>query len=311
VKLREAFLHAIQQVNTYGSSSLLRRVPWKDLNRIDRAAAHDSYVARRRNEAIQLCKVVVRDLENYGAHQQLAQVIGEVRIYAALREQVSVRALPESSESTPDFCIGETRKRCLYAEAKVLMPADVAAHQRLEMEDRLAWRASVEGKRGLHICESSETFYQRHGKPYDSRSPKLVAEVLVEKIQQNIKNSQFVRGPTILIASLEYLETINPPELAIQRQFQDRDSREIANGELWLAASAAAGERAVRAPEFPGENPTPELVEKRGILCEYPFIAGISYFAERHFYSIINRRRLNGASAVLIHRFSRLVRGTG
>lgn len=306
MKLREAFLSTIQQVNRYGSSRLLQSIPWKDLGRIDRAASRDTYLARRRNDALRACKTILRDIEDYGAHQQLAQIVGEARIYTALREYVPVEAIPESSESSPDFRIGRARDH-LYAEAKVLMPSAVSTLQRKEMAESLDWQASVQGRTGLHLRESLTLFYKRPGKPYDPRSPKLVAEALIEKIQQNVKRSQFSLGRTVLVVSLEYLVTIMPPDLAIQRQFRDPDTGGFGTGELWLVASGRAGEQAARAPEFTGETPTPETVDKQGILLEYPFVAGVIFFIEGHFYSIVNRRKLNGATGVLVNRFSRHV----
>ncbi len=103
-----------------------------------------------------------------------------------------------------------------------------------------------------------------------------------------------------------------PPKLATQRAFSDPDTGGVGTGELWVAAAGEIGQAAVRAPAFAGEKPLPETIEKQGVLHEYPFIAGVVYFTNGEFYSVVNRKLLNGSSAILVNRLSRqVVAGTG
>ncbi len=276
--LRERILYLLQEHHEYGHNGLLHAMPLDTCEKIDFAATTHQF-------ADQTVTQILKLLKNFkgGYTEELKTAYDqfvECSIYLELGEKgVNIERVPEEPESRPDFCVTHKEMK-VYFEAKALGWARGSENYNAAIESGIDAQISIQEQiMAGELVAFGESEITPLGATYESFScpPKHFIESVVNKLNQNIKSSQFSLGPTFLICDLS---AFSHPTNAIESGvlvYKEPLYGSICSGELWHIAFGKIDTPMLRQIEFEGKPNVCGYLEKEGILNEHDFIKGILF----------------------------------
>ena len=255
-------------------------------NILDDLAVKDPFVEDCINKAIK--ELELADVIDYSSHYRSAygHYSEAVCYYMLQKKGFTLKKIPESSAPTPDFEVNFTIKdwtgrdipKSVFLEVKSLSFADGI------LQYQNAQRASLD----MHIrIEESLKRGNRVGLGYYVVSPlgyKNIdytsgIEILIKKINQNIKEDQYhyeEGKDTILFVDLSQF-AISFTMCECLPVYPDMNKKCSVSGRLWMIAFGRMGERVYDCCEFPGKENLNRDLQQEGILERYKFIKGIIF----------------------------------
>lgn len=317
--LKVIFLKLKQETNQLTHNPLLNCFDQDDLERIDHKANSDSFIAEKKRNILNYIKNTNIDFD-----PQLIRAYdeySEAMTYFLLTEKFDkVRRVPESKSKTPDFEIefecndsGKTEVCSVYAELKSLSFADGNLNYKKTMEQGL--NAQIDLERQLNQGRKVATAFTeiqpllKKNKNYDPTSIKYLIEVLIEKIEQNIKEGQFSLGDTILLIDLKQLGSLSPYMESATPVFQEKMYQSLVSGIQWNIAFGKVGQLVFKPIEFEGRDNIEGELGREGILVKRNFIKAIIFI--NYCYSdsgpkivgLHQQRNIGNSVEAFLHRF--------
>ncbi len=253
-----------------------------ECKKLDSLAASDSFI----KDKIKAC---LRYLSSVGVqydprYNSAYEEYTEALTYVTLKEKFdAVTKVPEGSSPTPDFKVEHNEPKPtfeIYLEVKALSFSDGALNYNSAQQSQLGALISVESQLndGRQVAQSEAVImpYLNRGK---SPSRKDLIEILISKIENNIKEAQYQQGETLLLVDLKQLpQPCSWDENAIAL-YVDKSLPCIASGILWNVAFGNAGECIFAPIEFEGKENISGHLTSNGILHGHDYIKGL-VFAE-------------------------------
>lgn len=321
-KLSEKILRLKQEINTIGHNYPLAYVHIGFVDKMEKDSSRFSDCLIAMNTQVDRC---LQKYEDYRAFMDMKDTYSETLILSVLSSVMDIAKISEGSSRSPDFRVNHLGNT-IFIEMKTLNMAEGTLKHRDIMEEAFEGKIELERqieeqkkiKKEGNIVASvmrCDMPYYSANRSYDSSSPKLVTETLIEKIRQNIKEEQFSFGETILLLNFsdqlplyespleslqenyiaEYvdnsgiLDYLEQNELSIEEQENFWNSMEAvqrqqvwrypAKGCLWHVAFGQVG------TALTPEDEKQEILEKEGILLEYDFIKGILFYIDGKLYA--------------------------
>lgn len=237
---------------------------------IDRLAEDDPFVAECKHKIMRLLKHYT---VGYSEHLKTAfDVYSECSTYIQLNSRgVLIERVPEARESRPDFRIRYCGEEA-YCEVKTLGWADGMQNYNAAIDDGIAAKIEIEDQvfSGVRMPMATSGISPfGHSEELSTNPGKLFTRKIIDKLRNNIKESQFELGPTILICDLSLLYLPSPgPRLASVIAYMAAESCCIVSGELWHIAFGRIGDQILKRIEFEGAPNTSGRLERNGILID-------------------------------------------
>ena len=287
MSLKEIFLKLKQKTNSITNNPLLNSFEQEDLEVLDNAALADTFIAEKKKNILNLIKGVKVDFD-----PKLKSAFDEYNeglTYLRLKEKFQrVDRVPEGDGKTPDFKIDFTADDngietdfTVYAELKSMSFADGNLNYRDAMEQGLQAQIDIEGqiKNGNRVAFGITEIQPLHkdNKKYHPSSAKYAIEILIEKIEQNLKEGQFAFGDTVLIIDLKQ---ITLPSSYIEGGvpvFQEKQYGSLVSGVQWNVAFAKQGHLVYKPIEFEGKENIDGELERNGIFTGRDWIKAIIF----------------------------------
>jgi hypothetical protein len=203
----------------------------------------------------------------------------EVYIYSRLNSLFSIEKVSETSTKSPDFKI-RFNDSDVFIEVKSLNMSDTINNHNSILEDGLNKKIDLQSQLddGKDIAIVEQVY-----KPF--KPEQHIVETIIEKINQNVKPSQFGHGDTLLLVDMPQL-SIPHPDTAIYKtyplpQFTDKK----VSGVLWHIAFHQLDDNFFEINDREEINQLPLNVE--GILVSHPYIQGLIFHIDELFYGLI------------------------
>jgi len=288
--IRDKLLRLMQEINSVGASHLLLYVQLDFIEKMEIEAERDSVFKEALQKIEGLVDKALKNIESYGDQIEIKNTYSEAYIFSKLRSLLSISKIPEEEKKTPDYKV-HFRGQEIYIELKSLNMIGGNSKYREIMEGALDSKIEAEDqiRKGSNIGVGSQEIqpYLSPNKDYDPRSVRMVAEALIDKINQNIKQGQYASGDTILLVDLsDQLSLISKPSQAIQNQYYDDMGNTCVSGELWNVAFGEVGQPIYKPAEFEGADNEDGELQKEGILVTHPYINGILFHVDGGFYAV-------------------------
>lgn len=276
--LQARLLELKQGHNEYGYNGLLMTMPDFEASAIDQASIDDAFVALGKENILQLLKSYT-----VGYSEQLKSafdIFVELSVYLQLKERnLSVYRVPETAEARPDLRL-DIDGREIFLEIKALGWAKGRINHDYAIANGLDAQVSLEEQvlSGAVVAQS-ETLIAPLGTTPESVNcpPKYFVEILIAKINQNIKSGQFSQGPTILLCDLASLQHPSDAHSSSVTVFPDAGVHSVLSGELWHVAFGRLGDPMLRAIEFEGKENLCGRLASNGILVDRPEVKALVF----------------------------------
>ena len=198
-------------------------------------------------------------------------------------KNISVKKIPETDIKTPDFeCSikkNGTEKK-FFIELKSLDICDGSYGHDQNNEEAL----KIVIKEEEDIKKNPQKgFYSSIQVPNnfankldcDCQRASLI-EILIEKIENNLKKEQFSKGPTFLFVMIDRLcPGIGSKEDLVSYYFDGNFS--VVSGLFWTVCFANVGHLVLKKAEFEGKSNIERPLKKQGILINRDYIAGVMF----------------------------------
>lgn len=214
--------------------------------------------------------------------RKFIEELGEVHFHVvSKREGLDLVKIPERpDEKTPDFkiCGGPD----VYFEVKTPSVVGGDFGMKQTMENSWQGRIELENKieKGQRIALVEQVVAPYGNVPHEKRL-KCAITVLQNKIRSNIKQGQYLMGPTYLVCSLLVLHPYGGKTKSVLRPVfrSTADLPYYVSGHLWMTAFSEPGMIIHSEPEFAGSAAIEGKIEHAGILVgnDYSFIEGIIF----------------------------------
>jgi hypothetical protein len=227
---------------------------------------------------------------------QLLGIYCEAALFLHLLGFVSISKRPEGAAPGPDYAI-HFRGKDFFAELKC--PVFVAPQTSYPAIFKEALSKRIEAdeaiKRGhrVVITEQSVDPYHLNARLFNLYPKMAVITTLIDKLEQNYKEGQYLSGNTLLFADLRQLGTTTQSWNCIQPYYTDRDSGVVISGELWNVAFGTIGSQILTFPTSHIYGNVEGPLEKQGLIVAHPLIRALVFQ--------VNSIR-KGASLVALHR---------
>lgn len=257
-------------------------------DQLDNLAQTDGFVKDRVEKAVNELKLAGG--VDYNDHYRMAyDNYNEAVVYHLLKQKgFKIKNIPETRTSTPDFEVEYSFKdyeqkvitQKAYVEVKSLAFAEGNLQYRKVQNDAFENNIKTEEqrKRGKQIC-SSILCVSPLGDKDKGLSDEI--EILIKKIDQNIKEDQYKYGSgddTLLLVDLgQYVFPFNEAECL--PVYPDLHRKAVTSGLLWMIAFGRMGDRIYTFGEFEGKGNFDHDLQQIGILNKYPFIKGIVFMS--------------------------------
>lgn len=276
---------------------------------LDELATRDAFVCDRVKKAI-------KELElaggiDYNDHYKNAyDSYNEAVCYYLLKQKgIDIKNIKEKKTPTPDFEVHYSFKNweckdeadTAYIEVKSLAFAEGNIQYRKVQNDVLECNIKMEEqrKRGCRVCLGEFVV-----SPLGDKDCGLTSEIeiLIEKINQNIKEEQYTYGKgndTILLVDLGQYEFPFEKSECLP-VYPDMLRKCSSTGRLWTIAFGRMNDRIYSETKFEGKGNFDRDLNKIGILNQYPYIKGIIFVSgtkpdNKRFYGLFrcNEQDLN------------------
>lgn len=200
-----------------------------------------------------------------------------------LSKGVSAKKIPETNIKTPDFeCSmkinGEEKK--FFIELKSLdicgghYGHDQNNEEALEIAIKMEENIKNNPQKGIYTSiQVPNNFANKFD--YNSQRASLI-EILIEKIEGNLKKDQFNNEPTFLFVMIDRLcPGIGSKEDLVSYYFDGNFS--IVSGVFWTVCFANIGHLVLKEAEFEGKSNIERPLNKQGILIGRNYIAGVMF----------------------------------
>lgn len=321
--LKDLFIKLKQKTNSITINPLLNCFEQDDLERIDNKALIDSFVAEKQKKILNLLK-----MSNIDFNPKLKSSYdeySEALTYIQLKEKfTNVDRVSEGNDKVPDFKIefscnnnGETQNNIIYAELKSMAFSDGNLNYIKAMEQGLEMEIDIESqlKQGKMVAFGVTEIQPLHrgNKNYNPTSIRNAIEILIEKIEQNIKEGQFSLGDTVLIVDLKQLPL---PSYYIEGAvpfFQEKMNNSLMSGIQWNVAFGKIGHLILKPIEFEGKENIDGELEREGILVNRNYIKAIVFLDyllndnEPKIIGLYSQRNVNDSVLEFLYRFCHFV----
>lgn len=288
---------------------------------LDELAAADAFVCDRVKKALKELKLAGGI--DYNDHYKNAyDCYNEALCYHLLKQKgLDIENIKEEKKPTPDFKVRYSFKNweqedatdTAYIEVKSLAFAQGNLQYIKAQKDALKCNIKIEEQRnkGRRFC-SGEYVVSPLGDKDHGLTDEI--EILIEKINQNIKEEQYKYGKgndTILLVDLgQYRFPFEKSECL--PVYPDLKKKCTSTGRLWTIAFGHLNERIYSEAEFEGKSNFDRNLQKEGILEQYPFIKGIVFMSgtrpeDKCFYGLYRYNEQDLNVIVLIHRICEFV----
>lgn len=321
-KLSEKILRLKEEINTLGHNYPLLYVNIGFVDKMEKDNSRFSDCLIDMNTQVDRC---LQNYEDYRAFMDLKDTYSEALVLSALSSVTDIAKISEGYNRSPDFRVNHLGNT-IYIEMKTLNMAEGTLKHReimerafdgkIELERQIEEQKKVkkEGNIVVTVTRSDMPYYSAN-RSYDSSSPKLVTETLIEKIRQNIKEEQFSFGDTILFLNFsDQLPLNESPSESLQEnyiaEFVDNsgildylEQHELSfeeQGKFWNSMEAVQRQQIWRYPAkgclwhvafgnvgtaLRPDDENQEILEKEGVLLEYDFIKGILFYIDGKLYA--------------------------
>lgn len=200
-----------------------------------------------------------------------------------LSKGVSAKKIPETNIKTPDFeCsmkINGVEKK-FFIELKSLdicggsYGHDQNSEEALEIAIQMEEDIKNNPQKGIYTSvQIPDNFANKLD--YNCQKASLI-EILIEKIENNLKEDQFNNEPTFLFVMIDRLcPGIGSKEDLVSYYFDGNFS--IVSGVLWTVCFANIGHLVLKEAEFEGKSNIERPLNKQGFLIDRNYIAGVLF----------------------------------
>lgn len=283
--LRDRILKLKQDTNSKTNSPILNSLNLGFIEKIELEAQkaktrndNNSFFKRAYNEMLTYTDQCEKNIQHQ-ALIDLKNLYYEVYIYSKLNSLFLIEKVSETSTKSPDFKI-TFNDSDIFIEVKSINMSDTINNHNSILQDGSNKKKDLQSQLddGKKIAIVEQVY-----KPY--KLGQHIVETIVEKINQNVKQSQFAHGDTILLVDMSQLP-ISHPDTAIYKtyplpQFTDKE----VSGVLWHIAFHQLNDN------FFEINDREEIVELsfnvEGILVSHPYIKGLIFHIDELFYGLI------------------------
>ena len=238
------------------------------------------FYVETKNKILKLLKNVDIDFE-----EKLLSALheyNELVNYFLLEKQLSavgkIERIDEGNTKKPDFKV-TIDTQDMYIEMKTLGYANGNLNYKQNIDEGLMAQISIEEKlKGNRVASSVRTIspLKTNKKNYDSSSVKYVIEILIDKINQNIKEGQFQEGNTVLLIDLNLICLFSSYEKEVLKIYKDIKTN--ISGVLWNIAFGKIDDEIYKFHDFQNnKNMLDGRLEKEGILNQHKYIKGILF----------------------------------
>jgi hypothetical protein len=264
---------------------------------IKRRIAEITKIAARCSQSLARNIYEVRDFLS------LKEAFSELLMFVKLARRYAIVAVPTADLPTPDskirfnsgdIVIEKKSLNVVKTEKNLGRIITKALANKAEMREQIGKLRKTVGRKNRVVMTEQciQPFWC--GQNYDPDSTRDVVNALIEKADQNISESQFAHGPTVLLVDFsDQLTLHDPPNESLEREFFDPVYNCAQSGELWHFAFGEIGMRTKSVPHFEGMKIKDEPLERQGILRKHPFIAGLAVHYEGKFWGAAIRRANN------------------
>lgn len=287
--LEERFLKLKQLTNSLTHNPLLNCFEQECLALLDEEAVNDSFISTKKHTILKLIKNHNIDFEPKlkSAFDEYNEGLTYIRL---TKKFGKVERIPEGNEKTPDFKIefednnllNKKKSHTIYLELKSMSFADGNLNYQNTIKQGVKAQIDIERqiKQGKKVAFGITEVAPLHksNKNYDLSSTKYAIEVLIEKIDQNLKAGQFSLGETILLIDLKQLSLPSYFKEGGVPIFQEKLYNSYVSGIQWNVAFGKVGYLVYKPIEFEGKENIDGELERNGILRNYDYIKAIIFF---------------------------------
>lgn len=284
--LKEKILSLKQNVNLVGASPHLDYIKTEFVEKIELESHKDIVFKSAFDKMYRLVDKCAICIEDYESIRELKNAYSEAYMYSKLKSLLVIDKVPEALTKTPDFKVTFAGSP-IYVETKALNMADGSFNDRRHMNAALDVKLELEkhtrkdgdfrsGSYSVQSCESSN-------KPYVLGTTNII-QVLIDKIDNNLKKDQFNLGDTVLLVDICDLLPVPFPQDSIQEVYDRRDGCKV-SGVLWHTAFGSVDSLIYEGSEFAGKFVTKQL-DREGILNSSPFVKGLIFHINENFYAL-------------------------
>lgn len=222
-------------------------------------------------------------------YEQLVECYNEEWVLKYLNNcGVKAEKIPETNEhNTPDFKCSikvNNEEKEFYVELKTLNICggnyahnannETSLDAAIETEEYFRIHPQEKIHIGINFPENFDS------KLKDNNDIATLTEIIIDKMEQNIKLKQFVQNPTFLFVMLDRLAPGIGSKEDLLSYYFDKRSKSIVSGILWASCFAEIGHLILRQAEFGGATNIQRPLQKQGILNQEKYkenIAGVLF----------------------------------
>lgn len=261
----------LANTNEYTNNPILNEFCINECTLIDQNSETDNFIKEKKQKIYKFIRKI--DVcEKYEQIKSAYEEYIEAVIYLKLKEKLNIQRVEEmSNKKTPDFKVGYEGEE-FYVEVKALSCANPIQNIKECINDSLNVKISLEKQlnQGKRVASEISVYrpFCKNEKKYDSYSVKNATEIIIEKINNNIKAGQLDFGDTILIVDIS--QFVIPTQLtnSILPEYIDYMHNTSISGMLWNAAFGKIDREIFKPIEFEGLSNSDGTLEKNGILVD-------------------------------------------
>ena len=277
--LTDSFLLVQQKFNKVSSSHLLSFLDREFIFTIENS--EDKFLKAKKKKIHDAVGKILNDYDkNQDQDETIFEAYHEALFYSYLKSKLPTEPIETRANKTPDFKV-YLYGREYYFEYKALkmLGGRLAYKSIAEEAAKLAENPHIETYEGMKITTTEQVIqpHNKHRGDYNPRSVKMVIENIIDKATQNIKEGQFSLGPTVLVLDLNsQLSMFDKPQTEIAKEHIG-SCEELISGVLYHVAAGSIGDKIHCHIEFEGQRQSVEVLDKQGILREFPFITAVLF----------------------------------
>jgi hypothetical protein len=275
--LREKILELKQACAGLTFNPILFAISLEECETIDKKAESDQFVESQRREILGLLKDY-----RVGYEPQLENafaVYSQVAAYLQIRGRgVELNRVKETDDPSPDFSfLWEQRGYFMELKTPQFVDSPCSYKRLLEkgLEAAVSNEAKIRSGRNVAISELVVSPLQRPQPPNDTSSTRFQIEMLINKIEQNLKEDQFGQARTLLAVDLSLLQFpsgCKKPCLCVYPS-----SNSMVTGVLWATTFAERGDLILSPIEFEGKPNVDGRLASSGVLVNHQWIKAILF----------------------------------
>lgn len=269
---------SLQQANLEftTNNSLIKAFEISDCQLLDELFEEDQFIRQKRSQVLDLLKEY-----EVGHHNRLKPAFDayqEAMNYLFLKEKVTVECIREQKNAkTPDFKIFSGQEQA-FLEMKTLgyVGGELGYLEDIEsgLEACISIEEQLDAGREWGIAMTSTHSWGAKGDPL---SMKHCIEVIVSKIEQNLKEEQFSYGTTFLFIDLKLLSNPFTYSTSCLPIYYDKQYSSLVSGVLWNTAFGKVGNPIFKPIEHRGAKNIEGELRTNGVLISKPWIKALCF----------------------------------